>query len=589
MNLRQGNQSKKSQAKKFAGLQAQASIKLERAIPLLLCTALTLILVLAGFLRLGKPGQSPPGLHVDEAANAWNAYCLLKTGTDQHGVRWPVFYTRAFGENRSALFLYTLLPFQAVWGLSITTTRLPGAIGGTIVVLLIYIVGTRFFGRATGLVAAAMLAANPWHLQMSRWGHESTLTPLLIMVPLAAFLWANAPFSDDKERSPRPVAAASAGAVAGICCYGYPAVRLFLPVFLLSAVLVTWRGWWDRLKTRSGVLAIGAILITGAATFGPLMWKHVTDAEINKRGQATWVWSQSDTPGEKIQKVLSRYPGHFGTDFLFIHGDRDIALSPPPGNGLFHWYMLPMMIVGLIVSILRFKSSRAARVLLTWLALYPVADLLNEHPSMHALRSLPGLCALILLAALGAVIAGKWLWGRHRLAAVAIACVMAIAVIVQNARFIGQFFGDFNRQPEKYSVYGVDILEACEWLRPRFSNVDAVFCTGSSIPHPAIYTLVGLRYDPKQWFRDVRNVVSGPLPGGAYKGEEIYSRYGKMYFLLGEFNRSVLEELSQNGRRDHVIFIVRPGELGLEKITRPTHQIRDPQGRAVLWIFDGYV
>jgi hypothetical protein len=39
------------------------------------------------------------GMHADEAPNAWNAYTLLKTDKDQHGVAWSVFYTRAFGDN----------------------------------------------------------------------------------------------------------------------------------------------------------------------------------------------------------------------------------------------------------------------------------------------------------------------------------------------------------------------------------------------------------------------------------------------------------------------------------------------------------
>ena len=47
--------------------------------------ALLVILLIAATLRLAQLDQVPPGLHVDEAANAWNAYILLKTGTDQHG------------------------------------------------------------------------------------------------------------------------------------------------------------------------------------------------------------------------------------------------------------------------------------------------------------------------------------------------------------------------------------------------------------------------------------------------------------------------------------------------------------------------
>ena len=61
---------------------------------------LVAIVLLAAALRLARLGHSPPGLHVDAAANAWNAACLLEAGTDWHGKAWPIFYSRGFGENQ---------------------------------------------------------------------------------------------------------------------------------------------------------------------------------------------------------------------------------------------------------------------------------------------------------------------------------------------------------------------------------------------------------------------------------------------------------------------------------------------------------
>lgn len=547
------------------------------------------ILVLAATLRLAKLDQVPPGLHVDEASNAWNAYTLLKTGKDQHGVSWPIFYTRAFGENRSTSYIYALIPFQAIGGLTVWTTRLPSAVGGILTVLLIYFVGARLFGGATGLAAAAMLAVNPWHVQMSHLGLEAALSPLLIMVSLAAFLWAHMPLDDDRQRGPRPAVAALAGATAGICCYGYWAVRLFLPAFLLGAVIVTWKEWWALLKTREGARAILALVIAAAVTAGPLFWRHLTDPEIHKRGQiAGWVWNESDTLGEKIGKALSRYPGHFGPDFLFISGDGDPGQSPPKGTGLFYWYEMPLMLVGLITTLSRARSSRAARLLLLWLILYPAADLLNEHPTSHSLRSLPGLGGLILLGAVGAVAAGGSLW-RRRQTTLGICSAMAVLVIMLNVRFLREFFGnDFYRQKYSHPIYANDILEAARWLRPRLNEIDAAFITQKAL-HPDIVTLVGLSYDPQQWFRDIREVAHGPFPDGRYKYEDVYVRYGKIRFLFGALAQPAVEALLRNGRPDHVVFIVRPGELELEKIGPPAYEVRNPRGQTVLQIFDLYL
>jgi len=541
-------------------------------------SVLVLIVLVGGALRLADLRESPPGLNQDEASNAWNAYCLLKTGMDQTGVRWPVFSTRCFGENRSTLYLYWVIPFEAIGGLNVWTTRLPSAVGGVITLLLVYYIGGRMFGRTTGLVAAGLLALNPWHIQQSRWGHEAALCPLLVAATVAAILWANLPF-DDADRRPRPLRAILAGVLAGISCYGYPAMRAFLPVFVVAAVLVTWPAWWGMLKTRRGGLAIAAIVASGAVTFGPLAWKHVTESsEMGKRLQTTRVWNSGDPLVKKVLAVLSRYPGHFGPDFLFVRGDQ-FEIQAPPGCGQFHWYMMPLMLAGLAVTVRRFRASRAARVLLVGVITYPAGDCLSAHlnNSMHALRSLPGLVGLILLGAVGAVWIGSWLYQRHRPAMWATISVFAMVVVALNVRFLNQFFVEFNRRPFIYHMYHTDLMEACEWLKPKLDSVDAVFCTTQGTNMPYAITLVGLSYDPRQWLQDQRAMgTSGPW--------EVYVWYGKMHFLYGDLSKDAINQLKNNGRPDRVVFIVRPGEV--KGLDQPSHVINRPDGQAVLLIYE---
>jgi 4-amino-4-deoxy-L-arabinose transferase-like glycosyltransferase len=574
--------SKRARPKKGAAPKpaAEASSLPSRYLPLILIA----ILLVAASLRLAGLGRvAPPGLNQDEAANAWNAYCLLKTGQDQAGVRWPVFYSRCLGANRSTLYLYVLMPFQAIGGLNVLTTRLPSALGGVLTVLLTYYVGSRLFGRWVGLVAAALLAVNPWHLQQSRWGHEAALCTLLVMGPVAAMLWAGIPFSDatNSQRRHQIGLAVLAGALTGACCYGYPAVRLFLPLFLMAADLVTWRGWWERLRTRIGGLTICALIIGLAATFGPLLWAHLTDAEgtgISRRSRTTWAWKPNSTFGDKVAAVLGRYPGHFGLDFLFINGDG-YEIQSVPGYGQFHWYMLPLMGCGVLVLIRRAWSSRATRVLLVWVLIYPLSDCLSAHGlgGLHALRSSPGMCSLILLGALGAVSAVEWLWPRERRVTIALGGLFAVAAVGLNVRFLHTFFGAYNDRQRVYHIgYHVDLLQACDWLRPRLDHVDAVYCTTIGMNTPYIVTLVGLGYDPQQWFKDHRD----PIWLGPWLN---YRRYGKMNFVYPHRGRSpwrpILEGLSKNGRSDRVILIFRPGEVPLK---RPDYEIVGPKLR--LWV-----
>ena len=534
------------------------------------------IVLLGGALRFYNLKQSPPGLNQDEAANAWNAYCLLKTGKDQAGVSWPIFYTHSLGGNSSTLYIYALLPFQAIGGLNIITTRLPAAAGGVITILLVYLVGKRLFDKNTGLAAALLLSLNPWHLQQSRWGHEASLGTLLGIAPLAVMLWANLPFSNSKDVSPRVLPAAIAGLVTGICCYGYHSVRLYLPVALVTAGLVTLPAWWHQFKTRRGARAICMYILGFAFTFGPLAWQHIFHPEgIARHSQFQKALFSADSISLTITNIASRYIQHFGPDFLFIHGDP-YQIQSPPDAGQFHWYMLLLMVLGFIFIIHRFRPSYSARVLLALVLTYPIGDCFFKGDGMHALRSSPGLCSLILLGAFGLICGIRWLAKRNRSLANIIVVVFIVLAVGLNVRYLYHFYGEYNRRPVVYHGYYSDLVEACNWLRPRFDDdkIQAVFCSTDGMGMAYIVTLVCLKYDPGRWFGEARHFTT-------FDEFDFCDSYGKMYFMYGSA-QPILDKLPAFGLNGDVIFIVRPGELDLEN---PVHRIYRPDGQETLRIF----
>lgn len=548
---------------------------------------LIIILLASGALRIAELTQAPPGLNQDEAVNAWNAWCLLKTGCDQTGAPWPIFYMHALGENRSTLFLYALLPVEAVGGLNAWTARLPSAAGGVLTILLMYWIGAKLFNRPTGLVAAALLAVSPWHIQLTRLGHEAALGPLLVTLPLAALLWAGFPLHDGQARASW-WKALLAGLVAGIACYGYPAVRLFLPVFLTCCVLANGRAWWNLVRSRAGSGALVALLIGVGVTFGPLAYEHLAHPEVlTKRAAHIWLWEDADPLGVRVTKVLARYAEHFGPDFLFRNGDR-FEVQGTHGFGELQWYTLPLLVGGMALTLRHVRTSRAARVALAWLILYPLGDCLyvhmtytlpdgTEHMSLHALRSAPGLTGLALLAAVGAVALFRVIWQRQRTAALSAALALGLAAIVLDARFLVCFFGEHNRRPAVWRDFHVELVQACDWLRLRLPQADAVFVRPSNMNVPYVVMLVALGYDPQQWFRDSREVFM--------VGEwEHYSRVGKLHFMYDlDASRRKLRELQNNGRPDRVIFIVRPGEM---KAGRPVLTIPGPTGQPALLVYE---
>lgn len=541
--------------------------------------ALLLILVLAGSLRLSGLAAFPPGLHQDEATNAWNAWCLLHTGTDQFGTPWPIFCLRAIGDYRSTPYTYAVLACQAFGGLNHLTMRLPAAVGGLLTIALLYWVGARLFGRGTGLAAAALLALNPTHIQMTRLGLEASHTPLLTLLPVAAWLWAGFPLAR-AQRPPRVGRSLIAGLLTGAACYGYPAARLFIPLLMTGVVAATLPGWWCWVRQRRAFASIAALLLGIVATFGPLAYQHLTQPEtIGKRGGTTWVWYPDDPLATRFARVAQRYGVHFLPDFLLLNGDADETFWTV-GYGFLPTYAAPLLGAGLIIIVPRLRRSPPARVLLIGVLLYPAADALNWHVSLHALRSSAGLWILVLLAGVGTASVLGWLY-RRQMRAGLVACAVALAAMIvpYTTGFLLSYFRDRPSQIPVYYGTHQDLLAACDWLAPRVDDVDVVACFAAG-PNPGytpyLMPLIRLRHDPARWFaepRDIRDL-------GAW---DRCVRYGKFHFLYLEERLALLDSLRPDNVSQRVVVIQRPQDPAP---CAPAYQIREPGGEVCLVIYD---
>jgi 4-amino-4-deoxy-L-arabinose transferase-like glycosyltransferase len=518
------------------------------------------ILLVALALRVAALTDAPPGLNQDEAANAWNAWCLLHTGRGQAGEAWPILYIRALGENRPALQTYAILPWQALGGLNVWTVRLPSAIAGVLSIALVFYLGRAWCGPRVGLLAAALLAVSPWHVQLSRLGLEAAYAPLLVTGGLAVLVWAGLPLGRP-GREPILWRVMLAGLVAGVACYGYAAVRLVLPLLILAGGLVSLddvRAWLRRPRAAAALLLAAAGF---AAAFGPLAYQHVAaPEEIGRRTQGLWVWEPEDTAATRAGKIAWRYAAHFGPDFLFVRGDAREIYSVAR-FGVLHWYALPLVLAGVVVLVGQARRS-AARVLLVWLALYPVGDSLFRASvdariadELYMLRSAAGLVVFALVAAVGLDGLLGWCRGRAR---VVLAGAAAVWLSGSVGVFGWRYFAVHPTRPDVYHGFHADLLAACDWLAPRYAESDAVFVTASGMNMPYIVTLVGIEAAPETWFaaeRDVRTFDGLPW--------EYVFRVGKLHFVHDQSALAALAELQRNGRPDRVLFVMRPGEIGL--------------------------
>ena len=82
------------------------------------------ILLLAFFLRIYGIDTNPKSMYGDELTLVYDTYSLLKTGQDQTGQAWPLFFS--MGGGRPAGYIYATIPFTAIFG---PTALYPNSIG----------------------------------------------------------------------------------------------------------------------------------------------------------------------------------------------------------------------------------------------------------------------------------------------------------------------------------------------------------------------------------------------------------------------------------------------------------------------------
>jgi len=184
----------------------------------------------------------------------------------------------------------------------------------------------------------------------------------------------------------------------------------------------------------------------------------------------------------------------------------------------------------------------------------------------------------VLLAGEGAIVVGAWIHQKSARLALAAAILLAAVAAGSHYRCYSALFGEFNARPQTVVAYHTDLVEACEWLRPRFDGADSAFCTTLDMNMPYVVMMVALEYDPRQWFCDERRTIT-------FEPWECYTQVGKIYFMYTGHDTThdnAWGRLAANATEDRVIVIARPGEVALAD---PVHTIRDREGEPRLLIY----
>src|SRR3989338_977698 len=381
------------------------------------------ILFLGFILRVAYLDKFPIGLYSDEAVFGYNAYLLIQTGHDEYNRFWPVSL-ESFGDWKPPMQAWLAIPFVWSLGLNEYAVRLPSAILGTLTILIIYLLAKELFEtknkkqktknnefsrftiydlRFTPLIAAFLLAINPWHIFMSRMAMLVSVEVFFISLGVLGLVEGRG----KKEEGRRKinwwwaVAAVSFGGA----IYRYYGSRVTVPLILLAFAATQ----FNELKLRWRELIIP--FIVGLVVLSPILIQSITDPVIlTGRARTTSIffndnvrlqlWDAHTKAGLKhitpvisrffdnkpyyyARDILSRYWSHFSPSFLFFKGDN----HPPfkiPYLGYLHLIDLPFFLIGLWMLRRVSEKGHASRFLIFYLLLSPfVASLTFLTPAAN--------------------------------------------------------------------------------------------------------------------------------------------------------------------------------------------------------------
>ncbi len=369
---------------------------------------LPLILIIAFLIRFIDINQTP-ALNPDEAALGYNAYSLIETGQDEHGISWPLHF-KSFGDYKPGGYVYLDIPFVYLLGLNTFAVRLPNLILSILTILFLYkLVLLLTKNYLLSNLTALVLAVNPWHIHFSRGAWESSAALCFIIIGIYFF------FKSIKEKFLFNFSLFTFNFV--ISLYIYHSARLIAPLLALTLCLLYFKFLIKKIPQIFIPIFLGVILVLpvlfsflhngGSARFGGVgltadqgpVWR--SNELLNHHSQVTLF--NRLIHNKRVLYLISwgeKYFSHFNMNFLAINGD-EVPRSKVPEMGQIYLIEIPLLILGLIFLLKsKIYNLKSKIFIMAFLFIAPIASSLTfQAPS--ALRALPMVIPLSILISSG--------------------------------------------------------------------------------------------------------------------------------------------------------------------------------------------
>lgn len=494
---------------------------------------LLVVLLVASILRLWNLSSVPPSASLDEASIAYNAYSVIRTGGDEFG-KFPLISQRGYDDGRRSTFLLMSIPFVAVFNLSVLSVRLPSVIMSILTVWSLYHIVLLLFEKRTkfsylfAYIAMILLAISPWHIYISRLGHESNACLSFLVFGILFFLLGLR----------RHTLLILAVIFLTLSMISYYSGQVFVPLLVIGLFAIynkkLLKILFSSKKSVIGCLIVGIVLIPivwsifspealirfrGTSTFSPEVHSELFAKRVELRNKAvenndligTVIYNRHLFP---VQVLLEGYFAHFKPEWLFTNPSNDSFKAP--NTGLLYLWQIPFILMGLLGIILSKKLPPRSKLLIgLWLLLGSLpASIATQTP--HAMRSYNIAPAWQIICAFGII---YFFYAARPFRRVIVVATIVIAFMGVTS-FMNNYFYVFPKEQSKSFQYA--LARAIPYvLQNQHTYNEVIFSNEDNLYQSYMLFLYHSKYDPV-----VYQQQGGTISGGYAETH----RFGKYSF-----------------------------------------------------------
>lgn len=418
---------------------------------------LTYILILAFVIRSWNVDTNPAGFFTDEASIGYNAYSILRTGRDEWKRPFPVFF-KAFGEYKNPVYIYSSIPFIALFGPTEKGVRMASVFYGTLTVLFVYLLAKELFNRRVGYLSGFMLAVSPWHIHLSRIGFEL----------ISSLFWVTAAFYF-LHRWIKGKTDLFYGLVSLVLAYfSYYTPKIYLPFLVLLFIFLHKEWIIGKALTKATLLRLLVILFLFFLFIGPAF----------KDGTFFARWQEVRVKDLSLSVFARGYLNHFSPDFLFNNGDSGfpgqfLKRHSIIGIGQLFWFQLPLIFFGLL-AFFRHRAWRKSLAFVTSIVLlYPTGSIFTGVIP-QATRSAIGVIPFQILSGVGLYV--LFTLFKKRLVRTGLYLLVFLLISLSFWRFIG-FLNRYPLYSSGYWGWQYGFREIMRVVKNEENNYDQLLIT----------------------------------------------------------------------------------------------------------------